>query len=62
MLQLVAQGASNKGIAEKLIIAESTAKTYLRNIMDKLHLVNRSQATAYAWSTGLVQSEEPPKA
>ena len=62
VLQLVAQGASNKGIAERLFIAESTAKTCLRNIMDKLHLVNRSQATAYAWSSGLVKDQEPPKA
>ena len=48
VLQLVAQGATNKQIADTLIIAESTVKTHLRSIMEKLHLANRSQAAVYA--------------
>ncbi len=58
VLQLVAQGATNKKIAESLFISENTVKTHLRNIMEKLHLVNRSQAAAYAVKKGLVQDEE----
>ena len=58
VLQLVAQGASNKGIADSLFISENTVKTHLRNIMDKLHLANRSQAAAYAINKGLVQYKE----
>ena len=58
VLQLVAQGTSNKGIADSLFISENTVKTHLRNIMDKLHLVNRSQAAAYAINRGLVQYKE----
>lgn len=55
VLKLVAQGATNKKIADSLFISENTVKTHLRNIMDKLHLVNRSQAAAYAVKRGLVQ-------
>lgn len=54
VLQLVAQGATNKQIADSLFISENTVKTHLRNIMEKLHLANRSQATAYAVKRGLV--------
>jgi len=61
VLQLVAQGASNKKIADSLFISENTVKTHLRNIMEKLHLVNRSQAAAYAVQRGLVQYKEQEK-
>lgn len=47
VLQLVAKGASNKEIASALYISENTVKTHMRNIMDKLHLTNRTQAAAY---------------
>ncbi len=55
VLQLVAQGATNKQIADSLFISENTVKTHLRNIMEKLHLANRSQAAAYAVERGLVK-------
>lgn len=58
VLQLVAQGATNKGIADSLFISENTVKTHLRNIMEKLHLVNRSQAAAYAIKMGLAEYKE----
>ena len=58
VLQLVAQGATNKEIADCLFISENTVKTHLRNIMEKLHLVNRSQAAAYAVKRGLVPSQK----
>ncbi len=58
VLQLVAQGASNKKIADSLFISENTVKTHLRNIMEKLHLVNRSQAAAYAIEKGLASYKE----
>ncbi|MEE8442513.1 MAG: response regulator transcription factor, partial [Dehalococcoidia bacterium] len=57
VLQLVAEGASNNDIASSLIISENTVKTHLRNIMDKLHLANRSQAAAYAVRAGLQRPE-----
>jgi len=55
VLQLIAQGATNKQIAESLFISENTVKTHLRNIMEKLHLANRSQAAAFAVERGLVK-------
>ena len=48
VLGLVAKGASNKEIASALFISENTVKTHMRNIMDKLHLANRSQAAAFS--------------
>lgn len=48
VLRLVAHGDTNKQIADTLSISDNTVKTHLRNIMDKLHLANRSQAAAYA--------------
>ncbi len=61
VLRLVARGETNKEIAGRLFISENTAKTYMRNIMDKLHLVNRSQAAAYAASTGMISGKERPR-
>ena len=58
VLQQLAHGATNKQIAEALFISENTVKTHLRSIMEKLHLVNRSQAAAYAVKKGLVQHKE----
>ena len=58
VLQLVAQGATNKAIADSLFISENTVKTHLKSIMEKLHLANRSQAAAYAVKRGLVNHKE----
>ncbi len=58
VLQQVAQGATNKEIADFLFISENTVKTHLKNIMEKLHLVNRSQAAAYAIKRGLAHYQE----
>lgn len=58
VLQFIAQGATNKQIAESLFISENTVKTHMRNIMEKLHLANRSQAAAYAVRKGLVPNKE----
>jgi len=54
VLQLVAQGATNKEIASQLFIAENTVKNHLRNILAKLHVQNRVQAAAYALREGLI--------
>ena len=58
VLQLVAQGSTNREIANSLFISENTVKTHLRSIMEKLHLANRSQAAAYAVKKGLVTYSE----
>ena len=56
VLQLVAQGCTNKEIASQLFIAESTVKNHLRNILAKLHLQNRVQAVTYALREGLIDN------
>lgn len=52
-LKLVSQGKSNKEIAEELFVSEATVRTHMTNILSKLHLANRVQATLYALREGL---------
>lgn len=47
VLQSVANGLTNREIANKLAISENTVKKHLRNILAKLHLQNRVQAALY---------------
>jgi len=47
VLRLLARGASNRQIAETLMISENTVKTHVRNILDKLGLRRRSEVAAY---------------
>ncbi len=54
VLRLVASGASNLEIGESLSISVNTVKTHLKNILEKLHLENRTQAATYAFERGLV--------
>jgi DNA-binding NarL/FixJ family response regulator len=58
ILKLVARGATNKEIAQKLIIAENTVKVHVKNILEKLQLRNKQQAAAYAVKQGLVPEME----
>ena len=48
VLNLLGEGMTNTEIANRLFITESTVRTYLHRLLDKLHLKNRSEATAYA--------------
>jgi two-component system, NarL family, response regulator LiaR len=54
VLCLIAEGLSNSGIAERLVISEKTVKSHVGNILSKLHLVDRTQAAVYAWRTGVM--------
>ncbi len=54
VLNLVAKGAENQEIAERLVISEATVRSHISRILDKLHLANRVQATLYALRSGLV--------
>jgi NarL family two-component system response regulator LiaR len=53
VLKLVAQGLSNQEIAERLFISARTVGAHVGNILDKLHLANRTQAALYALREGL---------
>lgn len=59
VLRLVAQGQSNKDIARGLHIAEKTVKTHVSNILGKLGVQSRTQATLYALRLGLVSVSSP---
>ena len=48
VLQLIANGMSNRDIAAELFISEKTVKTHVSNILSKLHLDDRTQAAIYA--------------
>jgi len=48
VLKLVAQGMSNRDVAEALFIAENTVKNHVRNILEKLQLHSRMEAVVYA--------------
>jgi DNA-binding NarL/FixJ family response regulator len=55
VLALVARGSTNREIASALTLTENTVKNHLRNILDKLHMENRTQAAAYALKHGLTK-------
>ncbi len=55
VLEMVAQGKTNKEIAAALAIAENTVKSYVKNILEKLHLENRVQAATFAVREGLIE-------
>jgi DNA-binding NarL/FixJ family response regulator len=54
VLRLIADGSSNKEIAEKLFIAEGTAKNHVSNILSKLEARDRAQAVARAKELNLL--------
>jgi two-component system nitrate/nitrite response regulator NarL len=53
ILQLVADGLSNKEIGVRLSITEGTVKNHVHNALEKLQLENRIQAAAYVVRHGL---------
>ncbi len=48
VLRLIAKGATNREIAEELVISEGTVKTHISNILSRLNLRDRTQAAIYA--------------
>ena len=54
ILQLIAQGRSNREISERLFLALSTVKGHNRNIFDKLQVQSRTEAVARARELGLL--------
>lgn len=48
ILKLLAEGASNRKIAEKLVLVEGTVKNHVSNILSKLHSENRTRAVHLA--------------
>lgn len=52
VLRLIAKGASNREIAELLVISEGTVKNHISNILSRLGLRDRTQAAIYARENG----------
>ena len=57
VLKLVAQGMTNREVADQLYIAENTVKNHVRNILEKLHLHSRMEAVLYAVRENLFELE-----
>jgi len=57
VLVLIAEGATNKEIAAKLVVSENTARNHVSHILSKLGFSRRSEAAAYAVRKGLVKDE-----
>jgi DNA-binding NarL/FixJ family response regulator len=56
VMQLIAAGKSNKGIANALSVAEKTVKTHVSNILAKLGVESRTQVALLVVERGLVSN------
>jgi len=54
VLRLIANGATNREIAEALVVSQGTVKNHVSNILSRLGLRDRIQAALYAYDHGLV--------
>ena len=58
VISMLAQGASNKEIADKLFVRDVTKKTHLNAIFKKLKVTNRTQAVLLAIQLGIIEKED----
>jgi NarL family two-component system response regulator LiaR len=58
VLRELARGRTNREIARSLVVSEATVKTHVGNILAKLQLAHRTQATVYALKQGIVTLDE----
>jgi DNA-binding NarL/FixJ family response regulator len=61
VLDLLADGLGVAAIAGKLYISESTAKTHIAKVYEKLGAANRAQALVAAMRMGLIDTTAPPR-
>ncbi len=58
VLELLAEGCSNREIGKRLYISEKTVKHYMTNILQKLHVHNRVEAALMAQRAGVGGAED----
>jgi len=61
VLRLVAEGKTNKEIANNLDLSEKTVKNHVRNIFHKLQVYDRTQAAILAIRKGLIELDPRPR-
>src|SRR5699024_12702530 len=54
VLQLLAEGKSNRGVSEALYISEKTVKNHVSSILQKMNVTDRTQADVHANRNGWV--------
>ena len=59
VLRLLAAGRSNAEIGQELYISDTTVKTHVTHILQKLNLRDRVQAVVLAYQTGLFEEDAP---
>ncbi len=57
VLALLTEGITYRGVADRLVISETTVKTHVNNIFQKLQVNDRTQAVLYALKHGLVNAD-----
>ena len=58
VLDLLTQGVTYKGVAQQLFISETTVKTHVNNIFQKLQVNDRTQAVLYAINHGFTSKRQ----
>ena len=58
VLELLTQGVTYKGVAQQLFISETTVKTHVNNIFQKLQVNDRTQAVLYAINNGFLNRKK----
>ena len=63
IFHILSTGATNQDIANRLVLSENTVKVHIHNILEKLNLRNRHEATQYAqrYNIGLVPTPPPSR-
>jgi DNA-binding NarL/FixJ family response regulator len=61
ILHLMAEGLSNQEISRRISLSENTVKYHLKNIFQKLHAHNRTEAVTFAMRSGLLEEKDARK-